>query len=44
MNIKIVFLYHNIKKKFYIKQFIKYILKKYLNKICKLNKIPYNLK
>ena len=44
INIKIVFLYDNVEKKIYIKQFIEYISKKYLNKVCKLNKTLYDLK
>ena len=44
MNIKIVFFYDNVEKKIYVKQFIKYILKKYFNKVYKFNKIFYDLK
>ena len=37
------FFYNNIKKEIYVKQFIKYILKKHLNKVYKFNKTLYNL-
>ena len=44
MNVKIAFFYDDVKKEIYVKQFIKYISKKYSNKVCKFNKIFYNLK
>ena len=44
MNVKIVFLYDQIEKKNYIKQFHDFVFEQYLFKIYKLNKIFYNLK
>ena len=44
MNVKIVFLYNNVKEKIYIKQFIEYVSKKHFNKIYKFNKTFYDLK
>ena len=44
MNVKIAFFYDNVEKEIYIQQFIKYISKKYFNKIYKFNKTFYDLK
>ena len=44
MNVKIAFFYDDVEKKIYVKQFIEYALKKYLNRIYKFNKILYDLK
>ena len=41
---KIVFLYNAVKELIYIYQLTDFKSQKYLNKICKLNKILYDLK
>ena len=44
MNVKIVFLYNNIKKTIYMIQFTNFEIKNKKNKICKLIKTLYDLK
>ena len=44
MNIKIVFLYNQIEKEIYVKQFHDFAFEQYSFKIYKLNKTFYNLK
>ena len=44
MNVKIVFLYNQVEKKIYVKQFYDFVFEQYLFKIYKLNKTFYDLK
>ena len=44
INVKIAFLYNAVKKLIYIYQLINFKSQKYPNKICKLNKVLYDLK
>ena len=44
INVKIVFLYDAVKKLIYMYQLTDFKSQKYLNKVCKLNKVLYDLK
>ena len=44
MNVKTVFLYNQIEKKIYVKQFHDFAFEQYSFKIYKLNKTLYDLK